>query len=153
MLTYLLKLDSKVKLKNIFEAISKSKETFIFPLHPRTKKNIEKFNLKIPKNIKVIEPVGYKKMLSLESNAKKIITDSGGVQREAYWMRIPCITLRKETEWVETVSDGWSVLVDADTEKIKDAIETFNGNPTGQGLEMPVYGCNKKIREILSRYI
>ena len=68
-------------------------------------------------------------MLALQENSAKIVTDSGGVQKEAYFLKKPCITMRDETEWVETVNNGWNVIVGSDSNKIKDAIENFN--PTG----------------------
>lgn len=113
------------RLKNIIEALNESNETVILPLHPRTKKFIEDYGLIFKDNIKVIEPIGYLEMLMLESNAKKIVTDSGGVQKEAYFMGKPCITMRDETEWVETVEVGWNVIVGTNKAKILDAINSF----------------------------
>ncbi len=117
--------DTKENLVGILEAFDDSGEQIIFPIHPRTKKMISRFNIKVPRNIKVISPVGYLDSLSLELNAKKILTDSGGVQKEAYMLKVPCVTLRSETEWVETVEDGWNVLVKTDKDKIKKAIKSF----------------------------
>lgn len=134
-------------LPKILEVLSKTNEQYIFPAHPRHHK-IKRYD-----NIKMIEPVGYKQMLSLESNAKKIITDSGGVQREAYWMRIPCIVLRDDTEWIESVDDGWAILVGSDQNKIINAVNTFMPEPNRHQTEFPVYGVHKKIREKLFNYL
>ena len=101
-------------------------EIVVFPIHPRTKKMINYHGLDdfIGKgNIKVIDPVGYLDMLKLEKNAKAILTDSGGVQKEAFWLKVPCITLRDETEWIETVNLGWNRLVSSDVEKILSAVK------------------------------
>lgn len=87
-------------------------------------------SLKKAENVILIKPVGYLDMLMLEKNAKKILTDSGGVQKEAYFLKVPCITLRERTEWVETVEDGWNVLVGADKEKILRAVREFE--PSGE---------------------
>lgn len=119
--------DDRNTLKSILEALSELDSSVVIPLHPRAKKAILEFtNFPIGKfnhNLIFIEPVGYLDMLILEKSAKKILTDSGGVQKEAYFLEVPCITLREETEWVETVASGWNVLVGANKEKI---IESAN---------------------------
>lgn len=113
------------RLKNIIEALNESGKAIILPLHPRTKKFIQDYGLKFSDNIKVIDPVGYLEMISLEMNASKIVTDSGGVQKEAFFMKKPCITMRDETEWVETVYNGWNVIAGADKDKILSSITSF----------------------------
>lgn len=119
--------DSLENLKKIITAVGESGEKTIFPAHPRTKKHLKKLSLKIKNwKFKIIPAVGYLDMLVLEKNAKKILTDSGGVQKEAYWLKVPCITLREETEWVETVKDGWNILVGINNKKIKKAIKDFS---------------------------
>ncbi len=115
------------RLKNIINALNDSKEKIILPLHPRTQGYLEKYNLNISFNVQVIKPVGYLDMLMLVSNSKKVLTDSGGIQKEAYFMKVPCITLRDETEWIETIRYGWNSLVGANYEKILDAIFNFSG--------------------------
>lgn len=82
----------------------------VFPMHPRTKKICQDAGIILPSRITVIEPAGYFDMLMLLSNASIALTDSGGLQKEAYWLKVPCITLREETEWVETLRGGWNVL-------------------------------------------
>lgn len=121
--------DSIERLTSIIKALSECGKKIILPLHPRTKKFISEYNLHVGDNIKIIDPVGYLEMLALQENSAKIVTDSGGVQKEAYFLKKPCITMRDETEWVETVNNGWNVIVGSDSNKIKNAIENFN--PTG----------------------
>ncbi|MCX7809904.1 MAG: UDP-N-acetylglucosamine 2-epimerase (non-hydrolyzing) [Leptospiraceae bacterium] len=117
--------DDHERLKNILTAFSKMNEIVVFPIHPRTRKMINYYglgDLLENDNIKLIDPVGYLDMLKLEKNAKSILTDSGGVQKEAFWLKVPCITLRDETEWIETVNLGWNRLVGSDVEKIVEAV-------------------------------
>lgn len=118
--------DDPKRLKNIVEALCDIGDV-IFPCHPRTRKCLEDRHLwdKLDKNIIIINPIGYLDMLLLEKNACKILTDSGGVQKEAYLLRIPCITMRDETEWVETVEDRWNLLVGADRNAIIEATSNF----------------------------
>lgn len=114
--------DSK-NLRSILSALAATKERIVFPIHPRTKKALRKIKgLKFP-DFLFMEPISYSDMLALEKNAKKILTDSGGVQKEAYWFKIPCITLRKETEWVETLEHGWNILTDTNTGKILKSVK------------------------------
>lgn len=110
--------DSSEKLFNIFKVFSEMDKPVLLPLHPRTKKIIE--NLKINfNNIIIIKPVGYLLMLYLTSNAYMVITDSGGLQKEAYFLKTPCTTLRDQTEWVETLENEWNVLSHIDIEEMK----------------------------------
>ena len=113
--------DDPKKLKSIFRALNEigKKTPVVLPLHPRTKKMIRAYHLFSEfKSIKFIEPVSYLDMLKLGKNAKAILTDSGGVQKEAYWFGVPCLTLREETEWVETIESGWNALVGTSVERI-----------------------------------
>jgi len=122
----------KEKLENILDAFLESGEQIVFPAHPGTVKKLKAYQLysrlQNLGRVLLIKPVGYLDMLLLEKNAKKILTDSGGIQKEAYFFKVPCITLRDTTEWVETVNDGWNILVGADKEKISRAIREFEAN-------------------------
>lgn len=116
--------DNRKNLTGIIEAFRESGKTVVFPVHPRTKKYLRNYGLweSVAKNIRFIDPLGYIDMLHLMNNAKKILTDSGGIQKEAYVLGVPCITMRENTEWIETLIGGWNVLVGADKEKILAAI-------------------------------
>ncbi|NLQ06423.1 non-hydrolyzing UDP-N-acetylglucosamine 2-epimerase [Cylindrospermopsis raciborskii] len=117
------------KLREIIRGLSGVTLTVVWPLHPRTRKCLTELQLSMPDNIKLIEPVGYLDMLMLEKHAKFIVTDSGGVQKEAYFHQVPCITVREETEWIETVEAGWNCLVGANAEKIVTALRMcYNPN-------------------------
>ena len=144
--------DDFEKLKSIVDAFCVI-ENIVFPCHPRTERLLKQFGLwdMLTKKIKVIKPVGYLDMLMLEKNAKKILTDSGGIQKEAYIFKVPCITLRENTEWVETVEDGWNVLVGANKEKIVKMANDFE--PKGE--QRDVFGsgdASGNIREIIDGF-
>ncbi len=134
------------RLKNIIEALNASEKTIVLPLHPRTKKYVSDYNLEFGDNIIVIDPIGYLDMLALESNCVKIVTDSGGVQKEAFFMKKPCITMRDETEWVETVENDWNRIVGTDKEKILDAIVNFIPSQP----QMDIFGDGKSSEKICS---
>ena len=102
--------DSDERLQAILRSLGELRLPVILPLHPRTKKIISKSPDIIPKNICFVEPIGYQEMLYLTKNAKVIITDSGGLQKEAYFLNVPCVTVRNETEWLETLEGRWNVL-------------------------------------------
>jgi len=141
--------DDETRLRAIFEAlneISKDKQV-ILPLHPRTKKIIEDLRLDIS-NLTIIDPVGYLEMVWLIDNCELVMTDSGGLQKEAYFFEKPCITLRDETEWVELVEMGANVLVGTDKDKIIDAYHSSSSfilHPSSSSL----YGGGKASENII----
>ncbi len=142
--------DNKQNLTSIVKALSQSPEPIIFPVHPRTEKYLSKWKL-VPllqnSKVKILPPLGYFDFLVLEKNAKKILTDSGGVQKEAYFFGVPCITLRENTEWVETLKAGWNILVGADEKKIIKAILSFNPSKPLKKL----YGDGRAAKKIVNQ--
>lgn len=139
--------DHSNRLRSIFEAfeqISSDEIPVIIPLHPRTQKIMSEYGLSL-KYAQVIKPVTYLDMLLLEKYAKMILTDSGGVQKEAFWMKVPCITLRNETEWGETVETGWNVVIGTDKEKIVKTVKSFK---TGNSLP-ELYGNGRAAERIV----
>lgn len=120
-------------LKALLEAFIESGKPIVFPVHPRTRKAIFTAGLEgalTGTQVNLIDPLGYIDFLRLEKNAAKILTDSGGVQKEAFFFAVPCVTLRDTTEWVETVESGWNVLVHIDKDMLLDKIANFN--PAGE---------------------
>ncbi len=132
--------DNPERLKSIIEALEEIGDV-VFPCHPRAEKYLKQLGLweglVARAKVTIIKPVGYLDMIMLEKNARKILTDSGGVQKEAYLLGVPCITLRDETEWVETVEDGWNVLAGADRDKIVDLARNFEP----KGGQTDVFGA------------
>lgn len=112
--------DDPARLGAIFKALGQLADArpLLLPLHPRTKKRLVEHSIAIPPSIRLTGPLGYLEMAVLEKNAHAILTDSGGVQKEAYFHGVPCITMRDETEWTETVEAEWNILVGADTDLI-----------------------------------
>jgi UDP-N-acetylglucosamine 2-epimerase len=114
--------DSPDRLAAVLACLEAAECQVIFPMHPRTRKSLETWGLAAPANVEVRDAVTYTEMLALERDAVAVATDSGGVQREAYLWGVPCITMREETEWIETVSTGWNTLVGVDPEKFRAAM-------------------------------
>lgn len=142
--------DVPKNLQNILSAFIEIDEPIIFPVHPRTRQCLS--NLKTTSagsvrdsNLKLIPPVGYLDMLMLEQNARVILTDSGGMQKEAYSFGVLCITLRPETEWVEIVDAGWNVVVGADRGKIVEAVRSFKADKPRPEL----YGDGRAAQKII----
>jgi UDP-GlcNAc3NAcA epimerase len=110
-------------LRRIVQALNETGWTFVFPVHPRTRNVLGAHGIELEPQLHPIEPVGYLEMLALVAGASRVVTDSGGLQKEAYWLRIPCITLRPSTEWVDTVLVGANTLVDpADLTRLGSAL-------------------------------
>jgi len=141
--------DDPSRLSSIVKAINNvSCYTFIFPVHPRTRKILEQQNLLFASHVKMIDPVGYLEMIAYEKDCSAVLTDSGGVQKEAFFFKKPCITMRDSTEWVELVNSGWNTLTGADTDKIINAVKNINT----PGEYPSFYGdgdCARKICDFL----
>lgn len=119
----------------------------VFPAHPRTSNVLG--DTRPPPMVHLVPPVGYQQMLSLESSARVILTDSGGVQKEAYWLGVPCVTLRGETEWVETVELGWNALVGCDPDAVASAVRELRPS----GPRPPVYGDGHAAEKIVASLV
>jgi UDP-N-acetylglucosamine 2-epimerase len=128
--------DDPLRLRAILEGVGDAAVKTVFPVHPRTRSAIASGDVAVPPSLLLIEPVGYLEMLALEDGADVVVTDSGGVQKEAYFAGRPCVTVRETTEWPETVAAGWNTLVGADAAAISSAVRTFR--PTG--LRKDVFG-------------
>lgn len=122
--------DDKERLQNIFSAFSELDKPVVLPLHPRTRSKLE--GIRFNDNIKIIEPVSYLEMILLLRNCSKVLTDSGGLQKEAYFMQKPCITLRDETEWIETLNGNWNFIVGTDKNRIIEKVLVNSFEEQGQ---------------------
>ncbi len=123
--------DNRDILVRIFSFLAYQNEQIVLPIHPRTKGKIKKYKIEIPKNIKIVDPQGYLDMLMLQKNSSAVITDSGGIQKEAFILKKKCFTLRPETEWVETTYNNWNMLINPATIK-KFHLSDFLSNVTDQ---------------------
>ncbi len=117
--------DSPTALTALFRTFACLRELIVLPLHPRTRQAMVAAGIAVSPNVQTIEPVGYLEMLALEKHARKILTDSGGVQKEAFFFGVPCVTLRTETEWTELVEAGWNRVVGLDSEAIVEAVRQW----------------------------
>ena len=125
--------DDETRLRAILSGFADAKRAIVFPMHPRTRARIASFGITLPGAFVALDPIGYFDMLRLERGATTIFTDSGGVQREAYFGGIPCVTIRDTTEWTNTIDAGWNRLVGADTA----AIAGFAATPPSVPAERP----------------
>lgn len=136
-------------LARIVSAVNSLEEPVVFPAHPRTWSALVEQGLGLGAHVRTLAPVGYLDFAALASQARVILTDSGGVQKEAYWHRVPCVTLRRSTEWVETVETGWNRLTGDDPDAITRAV----ANVARPGEHPPLYGdgrASNRIAELLS---
>jgi UDP-GlcNAc3NAcA epimerase len=135
-------------LARVAESLARVDETVVFPAHPRTSAALAKAKISLDADVRVLPPTGYLDFAALASQARLVLTDSGGVQKEAYWFGVPCITLRTTSEWVETIETGWNRLVGTDPDLIVSAVRDARA-PT----ERPdLYGdghASERIAELL----
>ena len=115
--------DNVERLSEILKAFDTVDEPIIFPVHPRSRKMMNEIGFRPGRNLKLTEPVGYVDMVALTGSARCVMTDSGGLQKETFWLGVPCLTIRNETEWVETVTSGWNVLVGKKLDSLADMVK------------------------------
>jgi len=142
--------DNPENLSLILSKLGNIPSKIVFPVHPRTRNILESNKIQIASNIILTEPLGYLDFIKLQWFSKKVITDSGGIQKEAYLLERPCITLRPETEWIETVENGWNILLDYTSNNFETDLMTFNP----QGKPPSVFGENvaKKMVELIMSF-
>jgi len=151
--------DIKENLKKITEILFGLDKKTVFPVHPRTKRSLSEFNLlgkvESKRHLFLIDPVSYLDMLVLEKNARCVLTDSGGVQKEAFFLKTPCLTLREETEWVETLCDNYNHVVGLSLKKVLMRIRRLKkfGLDSERTNELTVKGAKDKIARIISRTV
>jgi UDP-N-acetylglucosamine 2-epimerase len=133
--------DSSERFKEIIDFISdvSGDRPTVLPMHPRTRKVYDEIGKAFADNVRIIEPLGYFDILTLLKNSALVMTDSGGMQKEACWLKVPCITLRDETEWTETVESGWNVLY-----------REYKGSHSPQDESSTFYGDGKSSQRILN---
>ncbi len=142
--------DDEARLREILDALSRLSEQIIFPVHPRTKKSMEFFKLAVPSNVTMIEPLAYLELLGVLNECHAVITDSGGLQKEAYYAGKPCVLLREQTEWMELVSAGAAKLAGGGPEQILESVHWALGARVGSHK---IYGegdAGKKIAQTLA---
>ncbi len=137
--------DDGTRLRSIIEALSDLALPVVFPAHPRVKAAMAVNDLRPGGNVRVVDPVGYASMIALAKHARAVLTDSGGLQKEAYWLGVPCVTVRDQTEWVETVASGWNTLAGADRSRIVAAVDGI-GAPASRP---PLYGEGNATSQII----
>jgi UDP-GlcNAc3NAcA epimerase len=139
--------DNGARLAAITRALDALGGRVAFPVHPRTRAALADAGYRPGANVSLMDPVGYLDMIRLQQGARAILTDSGGLQKEAYWLGVPCVTLRDETEWVETVAAGWNVLAGADTARIVEAARAS----VRPGERPALYGAAGAAQRIVDR--
>jgi UDP-GlcNAc3NAcA epimerase len=137
--------DDRERFGALLEQLNRLEMKVVFPIHPRTKGALAREGFELGENILTIEPVGYLEMAVLLGGARLVLTDSGGLQKEAYWSRTPCVTLRTETEWTETVEAGWNAVIGDEIESLPRLIAQVSG----AGDWQPLYGDGQAARRIV----
>jgi UDP-N-acetylglucosamine 2-epimerase len=140
------------RLGALLAAVGTMPSRVVFPVHPRTQQVLDEHAIALPANVRALEPIGYLEMLALVAGATHVVTDSGGLQKEAYWLRVPCVTLRANTEWVDTVRVGANTLVDPSAPERLAEVVAASRFPAAAP---PLYGdghASERIVELLASY-
>ena len=143
--------DDPQRLRQILDGVEQAEQRTVWPVHPRTAKRLTFERIRIPANVSLLPPVSFLTFLGLLKAAQCVVTDSGGVQKEAYWLGVPCITVRNETEWIETVQNGWNVLVGDNQSALTAAIAHPPRGPTRPLLYGTGRAADQIVDELLKR--
>jgi UDP-GlcNAc3NAcA epimerase len=139
--------DDRDRLAQIVEALGALECPVILPLHPRTRARLATWSITPPRAVRLVDPVGYLDMLHLAGGAAVVVTDSGGLQKEAFFLGVPCVTLRQETEWTETVDAGWNTLCAPTPGALREAVQRMRGP---LGVRLPLYGDGHAAERIVA---
>lgn len=139
--------DNPQRLREIIAGLGMLDQPVLVPLHPRTRSRLE--GIRIPENVEIREPVGYLAMLTLVRNTRRVLTDSGGLQKESVWLGVPCVTFRDETEWIETTAGGWNQVVGARAARIAEAAKR---DPSGPEPDTGDLGASERIVQLLQQF-
>lgn len=139
--------NTDAEIQGVLDGLGENGTAVVWPIHPRNKSRLQK--LKVPSNVHVFEPFSYFEMMVVLKAAKKVLTDSGGLQKEAYWAKKPCVTIRPETEWVETLHNRWNILAFASKSAIIEAVNS----PVNVETWIPLYGDGNAAKEIVNTII
>jgi UDP-GlcNAc3NAcA epimerase len=142
--------DNPIRFRTLVEQLNKFEMPLIFPVHPRTKHALEREGLELAPHVVQIMPAGYLEMAALLGSACLVLTDSGGLQKEAYWAKTPCITLRTETEWTETVDCGWNVVIGEEVGELKSFVKQVGDLPEWQPLYGDGHAAERIVASLLS---
>lgn len=156
--------DSEENMFHIFELLAKMQQPIVFPMHPRTRSRLMQISslrsllkkISQASNVMISDPVSYLDMLALESQAQVVVTDSGGVQKEAYFLGVPCMTLRNETEWVETLEGGWNRLVDVKSGEalpLLDSLWNKNGVYPSSPRRLDLFGAGQAAEVMVGQLV
>jgi UDP-GlcNAc3NAcA epimerase len=147
--------DSAANLRGIFEAFGaiQARHPVVVALHPRTRRLLSEHGIAVPPGVRLVEPLGYFEMVELEVNARMILTDSGGVQKEAFFARTPCLTLREETEWVETTAARANRLCGASAERILEGFRLFEEGAIVPDFDASPYGAGDAAERIVAELL
>jgi len=142
--------DDPAQLARVLHALARIRRPVCWPMHPRTRAALVRHRLRVPSHVRVEEPFGYRALVCALDGAWAVVTDSGGLQKEAYWLGTPCLTLRTETEWVETVASGWNRLVDLNADDLAALVEAVH-RPDGARDAYGSVGAASRIVKTIER--
>jgi UDP-N-acetylglucosamine 2-epimerase len=144
--------DDPVQLQRLFDAIARIARPVLWPMHPRTRDAMAQHGVRLPEHVHMVAPLGYTALVQALASAHAVVTDSGGLQKEAYWLGTPCLTVRPDTEWMETVHSGWNRLVDVRTGDLAELVESVSRPAGARDAYGAAGAADRVVRAIEQRF-